>query len=91
MQLFCEQTGVLPVRNDLVDAQLNFTTRNDLMPVFQKQATTLPDKPGQDRHAARVPGDQPGADRQHGPVLVEPAAASVDSVIAGLTTGIDKA
>lgn len=44
MQLFCEQTGVLPVRNELVDAKLNFAARNDLMPIFQKQATTLPEK-----------------------------------------------
>lgn len=43
MQYFCEQTTVIPVRNDLADAELAFTVRPDLMPVFQQQATTFPD------------------------------------------------
>ncbi len=42
MAYFCEQTTVLPVRNDLADAELAFTVRPDLMPVFQQQATTFP-------------------------------------------------
>lgn len=43
MAYFCEQTTVLPVRNDLADAELDFQVRPDLMPVFQQQATTFPD------------------------------------------------
>ena len=43
MAYFCEQTTVLPVRNDLADAELDFAVRPDLMPVFQQQATTFPD------------------------------------------------
>ncbi|HYH31143.1 MAG TPA: sugar ABC transporter substrate-binding protein [Pseudonocardia sp.] len=43
MKAFCEQTTVLPVRNDLVDAQLDYAVRPDLMPVFQTQATTIPE------------------------------------------------
>ena len=43
MAYFCEQTTVLPVRNDLADAELDFSVRPDLMPVFQQQATTFPD------------------------------------------------
>ena len=43
MQYFCEKTTVLPVRNDLADAKLAFAARPDLMPVFQKQATTMPE------------------------------------------------
>ncbi len=43
MQYFCEQTTVLPVRTDLVDAELDYAVRPDLLPVFQQQATTLPE------------------------------------------------
>ncbi len=42
MRSFCEATTVLPVRTDLVDAELDYAVRPDLMPVFQQQATTLP-------------------------------------------------
>jgi ABC-type glycerol-3-phosphate transport system substrate-binding protein len=42
MKRFCETTGTLPVRNDLVDAQLRFASRPDVMPVFQQQVKTLP-------------------------------------------------
>lgn len=43
MQLFCERTGALPVRPDLVDVDLAYEVRPDLMPVFVEQATTLPE------------------------------------------------
>lgn len=42
MQLFCEQTTVLPARKDLAGATLNYAVSPDLMPVFQQQATTMP-------------------------------------------------
>ena len=42
MQLFCEQTTVLPTRTDLTAADLTYAVRPDLMPVFVEQATTIP-------------------------------------------------
>ncbi|MEO3890808.1 sugar ABC transporter substrate-binding protein [Nonomuraea sp. B5E05] len=42
MQLFCEQTTVLPTRKDLAGQQLGYAVRPDLMPVYQQQATTMP-------------------------------------------------
>ena len=57
MAYFCEQTTVLPVRNDLADAELAFTVRPDLMPVFQQQATTFPAGP---RRHHGVPRRSPG-------------------------------
>jgi ABC-type glycerol-3-phosphate transport system substrate-binding protein len=41
MRRFCETTGVLPTRNSLVEADLDYKVRPDLMPVFTQQATTL--------------------------------------------------
>ncbi len=41
-KLFCEKTGTLPTLKSLSKAKLAFSTRPDLMPVFVKQATTLP-------------------------------------------------
>ncbi len=43
MQLFCEQTTVLPTRTDLTGADLTYAVRPDLMPVFVEQATTIPE------------------------------------------------
>lgn len=90
MQLFCEQTGVLPVRNDLVDAKLNFTTRNDLMPVFQKQATTLPEKLVKTSTLPAFPGINQALVDSMDQYLSDPSS-SVDTVIAALTKGIEKA
>jgi multiple sugar transport system substrate-binding protein len=90
MQLFCEQTGVLPVRTDLVDAKLNFTTRNDLMPVFQKQATTLPEKLVKTSTLPAFPGINQALVDSMDQYLSDPSA-SVDTVIDALTKGIDKA
>ena len=42
MKRFCEMTGTLPVRNDLVGAQLKFASRADVMPIYQQQVKTLP-------------------------------------------------
>jgi multiple sugar transport system substrate-binding protein len=90
MQLFCEQTGVLPVRNDLVDAKLNFATRNDLMPVFQKQATTLPEKLVKTSTLPAVPGINQALVDNMDQYLSDPGS-SVDTVITALTKGIEKA
>ena len=90
MQLFCEQTGVLPVRNDLVDAKLSFTTRNDLMPVFQKQATTLPEKLVKTSTLPAFPGiNQALVDNMD--QYLSDSGSSVDTVIGGLTKAIEKA
>jgi ABC-type glycerol-3-phosphate transport system substrate-binding protein len=42
MRRFCEISGTLPTRTSLVDAKLDFASAPALMPVFQRQATTLP-------------------------------------------------
>lgn len=44
MKYWCETTGELPVLNSLAEAKLDYAVRSDLMPVFQKQATTLPER-----------------------------------------------
>jgi multiple sugar transport system substrate-binding protein len=90
MQLFCEQTGVLPVRNDLADAKLNFATRNDLMPVFQQQATTLPEKLVKTSTLPAFPGINQALVDNMDQYLSDPSS-SVDSVIDALTKGITKA
>ena len=90
MQLFCEQTGVLPVRNDLADAKLNFATRNDLMPVFQKQATTLPEKLVKTSTLPAFPGINQALVDSMDQYLSDPSS-STDSVIDALTKGITKA
>ena len=41
MQSFCEETTELPTRQSLVDVDLDYQVRPDLMPTFVQQATTL--------------------------------------------------
>jgi len=41
MQAFCEESVELPTRLSLVDKELDFATRPDLMPYFVEQATTM--------------------------------------------------
>jgi multiple sugar transport system substrate-binding protein len=41
MGLFCEETTVIPTRNDLLDSDMSFAVRPDLMPVFLDMATTI--------------------------------------------------
>jgi ABC-type glycerol-3-phosphate transport system substrate-binding protein len=41
-KLFCEKTGTLPTLTALTKAKLNYAVRPDLMPIYVKQATTLP-------------------------------------------------
>lgn len=90
MQTFCEQTTVLPVRNDLVDAKLNYASRPDLMPVFQKQATTMPDALVKTSTLAAFPGINQALIDNMDQFLSNPSA-SVDGVIKGLTGAIEKA
>lgn len=90
MKYFCEQTTVLPVRNDLVDAKLDFATRPDLMPVFQKQATTMPDALVKTTTMSAFPAiNQALVDNMD--QFLSNSSASVDSVISGLTGAIQKA
>lgn len=41
MKRFCEATNLLPTRKDLVEQQLDYQIRPDLMPVFVDQSTTI--------------------------------------------------
>lgn len=90
MALFCEQATVLPVRKDLVDAKLAYASRPDLMPVFQKQATTMP--------AGLVKAATSPAFAGINQALVDSmdqylsqASGSTDAVVKSLTSGIEKA
>lgn len=90
MQYFCEKTTVLPVRKDLVDAKLNYAVRPELMPVFQKQATTLPAGLVKTSTIAAFPGINQALVDNMDQFLSDPSA-TVNSVISGLTGGIEKA
>jgi len=90
MKLFCEQTTVLPVRKDLVDKTLSYATRPDLMPVFQKQATTMPDALVKTSTVAAFPGINQALVDNMDQFLSNPSAG-VDSVVSSLTSGITKA
>ena len=90
MQSFCEQTTVLPVRTDLVDAKLNYAVRPDLMPVFQKQATAIPEALVKTSVLPAFPGiNQALVDTMD--QFLSSSSASVDSVVDGLSDGIEKA
>ncbi len=90
MTMFCEKTTVLPVRKDLVDAKLDYATRPDLMPVFQKQATTMPDALVKTTTLPAFPGINQALVDSMDQFLSSPSA-SVDSVVGSLTSGIEKA
>ena len=89
MQYFCEQTTVLPVRNDLADAKLSYATRPDLMPVFQKQATTMPVPLVKTTTLPSFPGINQALIDNMDQFLSNPSA-TVDSVVSGLTAAIQK-
>ena len=84
------QATVLPVRLDLVDAALDFGSRPDLMPVFQKQATTMPEGLVKTATSVAFPGINQALIDSMDQYLSNPSA-STDSVIEGLTGGIEKA
>ncbi|MBL7253495.1 ABC transporter substrate-binding protein [Paractinoplanes lichenicola] len=90
MQAFCERTTVLPVRKDLADAKLAYAARPDLMPVFQQQATTMPEglvKAATSRAFAGI--NQALVDTMD-QYLSNPSAGTDDTVRA-LTDGVQKA
>jgi multiple sugar transport system substrate-binding protein len=90
MQTFCEQTTVLPVRKDLVDAKLKFAVRPDLMPVFQQQATTMPEGLVKVSTSKSFTGINQALIDNMDQYLGNPSA-STDSVIQSLTGSIQKA
>ncbi len=90
MATFCEQTTVLPVRTDLVDAELKYAVRPDLMPVFQKQATTMPAGLVKASTVPAFPGiNQALIDSMD--QYLSSASSTTDSVVQALTSGIEKA
>lgn len=90
MKFFCEQATVLPVRTDLVDAKLTYAVRPDLMPVFQKQATTMPPGLVKAATSASFAGINQALIDNLDPYLGS-AGATTDSVVSGLTASISKA
>ena len=90
MQAFCEATTVLPVRTDLADAKLSYASRPDLLPVFQKQATTMPAALVKTSTIAAFPGINQALVDNMDQFLSNPSA-SADSVIKALTGSIEKA
>jgi multiple sugar transport system substrate-binding protein len=90
MATFCEENTVLPVRNDLVDAKLKYAVRPDLMPVFQKQATTMPPGLVKASTLTAFPGiNQALVDTMD--QYLSNASATTDSVVQSLTAAIEKA
>lgn len=90
MKYFCEKTTVLPVRNDLVDAKLDFATRPELMTVFQKQATTMPANLVKVSTSPAFPGINQALVDNMDQYLSNPSS-STDALIASLTAAIQKA
>lgn len=90
MAYFCEQTTVLPVRNDLADAELDFAVRPDLMPVFQQQATTFPEELVATTTSPAFPGINQALIDHMDQYLSDPSS-STDEVVAALSTDIEAA
>jgi multiple sugar transport system substrate-binding protein len=90
MAYWCEQNTELPTRNDLVDAKLKYAVRPDLMPVFQQQATTM--SPGLVKTCVTpaFSGINQALIDNMDQYLSNPSATA-DSVIQGLTSGINRA
>jgi multiple sugar transport system substrate-binding protein len=80
MQSFCEETTVLPVRTDLVDATLNYAVRPDLMPVFQQQVTTLPESLVRATTSPAFPGINQALVDNMDQYLSDPAASTDDTI-----------
>lgn len=90
MASFCGAAMVLPVRNDLVDAELTWATRPDLMPVFQKQATTMPANLVAVSTSSAFPAVNQVLVDTMDQFLSKPKS-DLDATIAALTAGIEKA
>lgn len=90
MQLFCERTGALPVRPDLVEADLAYEVRPDLMPVFVEQATTLPEHLVAVSTSPGFTGINQALIDNMDQYLSDPSS-STDDVVARLTADIEQA
>ncbi len=90
MQSFCEQTTVLPVRKDLTGAKLAYASRPDLMPVFQQQATTMPDGLVKAATSPAFAGINQALVDTMDQYLSNPSA-STDDMVQALTAGVQKA
>ena len=90
MQSFCEQTTVLPVRKDLTGAKLAYATRPDLMPVFQQQATTMPEGLVKATTSPAFAGINQALIDTMDQYLSNPSA-STDDTVQALSAGVQKA
>jgi multiple sugar transport system substrate-binding protein len=90
MARFCEQTTVLPVRQDLVEQELAYAVRPDLMPVFQQQATTMPEGLVRVSTSPAFPGINQALVDTMDQYLTD-RSADTDGVVERLTGGIEKA
>jgi multiple sugar transport system substrate-binding protein len=90
MAYFCEQTTVLPVRNDLADAELEFSVRPDLMPVFQQQATTFPEDLVKTTVSPGFPGINQALVDTLDEYLGDPGS-STDDVVERLSADVERA
>ena len=90
MQSFCEQTTVLPVRKDLTSAKLAYAARPDLMPVFQQQATTMPDSLVKAATSPAFAGINQSVVDTMDQYLSNPSA-STDETVQALTAAVQKA
>ncbi|MEV6492300.1 extracellular solute-binding protein, partial [Actinoplanes sp. NPDC051633] len=90
MQTFCEQTTVLPVRKDLTSAKLAYAARPDLMPVFQQQATSMPDGLVKAATSPAFAGINQALIDTMDQYLSTPSA-STDDMVRAMTAGVQKA
>ena len=90
MQSFCEKTTVLPVRKDLADAKLAYAARPDLMPVFQQQATTMPEGLVKAATSRAFAGINQALIDSMDQYLSNPSA-NTDDTVRALTEGVQKA
>lgn len=89
MKYWCEKTGELPVLNALAESKLDYAVRPELMPVFQKQATTMPAALVKTCTLPSFSGINQALVDNMDQYLSNPNA-SADSVVSGLTSSIQK-
>ncbi len=90
MKYYCEQATVLPVRNDLVETELAFSVRPELLPVFQQQAATIPEKLVQESTSRAFTGINQALIDNMDAYLADPDS-DTDQVIESLTSAIEQA
>ncbi len=90
MKYYCEQATVLPVRNDLVETELEFAVRPELLPIFQQQAATIPEKLVQESTSRAFAGINQALIDNMDSYLADPDS-DTDGVIEALTGAIERA